>query len=67
VADARPTDDLDAVPGAAAAERRALLDDLAGRGGILFGQILGGCGGGTVVPDGSGYRLVPLPAAAVTH
>jgi hypothetical protein len=62
VADPAPTPDLDADPVSAAAERRALLADLAARGGVLFGQILGGCGGGTVVADGPGFRLVPAAA-----
>jgi len=56
---AEPTPGLDAVPGQAAVERRVLLADLARTGGVLFGQILGGCGGGAVIADGAGYRLVP--------
>jgi glyoxylase-like metal-dependent hydrolase (beta-lactamase superfamily II) len=58
-----PTIANDSNPALAAAQRRDLLDDLGESGGILFAQLLGGCGGGTVVADDvDRHRLVPLPA-----
>jgi glyoxylase-like metal-dependent hydrolase (beta-lactamase superfamily II) len=59
VADPSVSNDFD--PARAETERRALLDELGASGGLLFGQLIGGRGGGRVVHDGDTYRLEPLP------
>ena len=46
----------------AAATRRAILDELAARRGVLLTTLVGGPGGGAVERDGRGYRLVPVAA-----
>jgi glyoxylase-like metal-dependent hydrolase (beta-lactamase superfamily II) len=63
VADPDIVQDVD--PAQAAAERRALLAELEDPGGVLFAQLLGGRGGGTVVPSADGGHelraLAPVP------
>lgn len=41
----------------ASATRRAILDELADRHGVLLTTLIGGPGGGTVERDGAGFRL----------
>lgn len=56
-----PRDDGVAGP-TAVATRRAILDELAAREGVLLTTLVGGAGGGVVRPDGVGFRLEPVPA-----
>jgi glyoxylase-like metal-dependent hydrolase (beta-lactamase superfamily II) len=63
VSDPSIPDDSD--PVRAADERRALLRDLATDDGVLFAQLLGGRGGGTVVTAADGYALRPLESVAL--